>query len=119
MGTDGVGREAEFALYDVVAGLQEGLVQQLEHLVRAATEDQALRLQLKGRGDGVAKDRRAAVRIHVQQIGGGGIGLARLGADPQDVLVGRQLDRVRHTLCCRLAGHIGVDIHDPGFGNRF
>ncbi|HRI10592.1 MAG TPA: hypothetical protein PKW35_22380, partial [Nannocystaceae bacterium] len=42
---DGVGAEAVLALDDVVARLQEGLVDQLEDLVRAAAEQQALGLE--------------------------------------------------------------------------
>ena len=41
---DGVGAEAELALHDVVAGLEEGLVQQGEELVGAAAEHEPLGL---------------------------------------------------------------------------
>ena len=111
---DGVGAEAELALDDVVAGFEEGLVQQLEDLVGAAAEDQPLGLQAILFGDGGPQDRGAAVGIHVQQVDGAGEGRLGVRAAAQDVLVGRQLQRMFDTLDLGLAGHIAGDVEDAG-----
>ena len=113
-----IGAEGEFALNDVVAGLQIGLAEHVEDLVRAAAEDQPLRLQPEGLGDGVAQGRGAAVGIDMQLVDGRGEGGLGLGAAAQDVLIGRQLQRMRDPVDLGLAGDIGGDVEDARLGNR-
>ena len=117
-GADGVGAEAELALDDVVARLEESLVQKLEDLVGAAAEQQALRLQAVLRRQRLAQGGGAAIGIHLKLVKGGGEGLASRGAGPEDVLVGRQLQRMLDTVNLGLARHIGGDVHDARLGRR-
>ena len=115
---DAIGEEAVFAADDVVAGRQIGLVQQGEDLVRAVAEDQPLRLQPVMLRHRLAQLRRPAVGIHVDMVHRGRIGLARLLAGAEGVLVGRQLHRLGHALDARLAADIGGDVEDAGLGIR-
>ena len=115
---DGEGGEAVLALDHVVARLQEGLVEEREHLVGAAAEDQPLGLDAIGLGDRGADDRGARVRIDVQAAVGRGVGLVRLGAGAQRVLVGRQLHRLSDARRAGLARHIGVDVQDARLRHR-
>ncbi len=115
---DAVGAERVLALHDVVARLEEGLVDQVQHLVGAAAQHQPLRLDPAARRDGRAQRPAAAVGIEVELAGGGQVGLARLRAAAQDVLVAGQLDRVGDALGGRLARLVGRDVEDAGLGQR-
>ncbi len=115
-GADGVGGEAVLAHDDVVAGLQERLVQQGEDLVGAAAEHQPVRLQPEALGHRGAQPVRTPVRIEVHPVGGADEGLMGLGAGAQDVFVRRQLDRVLEALGLGLAGLVGRDAQDAGLG---
>ncbi|MNY09624.1 hypothetical protein D3C86_1425440 [compost metagenome] len=116
LGRDAVGEEAVLAGDDVVAGLQIGLVQQGEDLVRAVAEDQTLALQTVMGGHGVTQLARAAVGIDVDVLQRGGIGLTRLLAGAQGVLVRGQLHRLGEARDGALAAHIGGDVEDAGLG---
>ncbi len=115
-GADGVGGKATLPHDDVVARLQEHLVQEVEHLVGAVAEHQALGLQVEVRRHRRPEACRPAVGIEVHPVSGGEEGVPGLGAGPQDVLVGRQLDRVLEADRQRLAGFVGDDVQDAGLG---
>ena len=83
-----IGDEGVLAGDDVVPGLQIGLIQQGEDLVRAVAEDQTFRLQPMRLSHGGAQTVGSAVGIEVDRGHGGGEGLARLFACAQSVLVG-------------------------------
>uniref|UniRef100_A0A0N4ZZD0 PE-PGRS family protein n=1 Tax=Parastrongyloides trichosuri TaxID=131310 RepID=A0A0N4ZZD0_PARTI len=117
-GRDLIGDEGVLAGDDIVPGLQIGLVQQGEDLVRAVAEDQPLRLQPVRLGHRCAQAIGPAVGIEVDRRRGGGEGLARLLARAQRVFVGGQLDRFGDARDGALAADIGRDVQHAALGLR-
>ncbi len=111
-GADRIGGEAMLAHDDVVAGLEEHLVEQREHLVGSAAEHQAVGFDPAPLGQDRSQLGGAAVRIDVQAVAGLAIGVAGERAAAQDILVRRQLDRGREPLGLGLAGLVGLDVED-------
>ena len=112
---DAVGEEAVRGLDGVVAGLKERLREEGEHLVRPAAEDQLLGLQVILARDGLAQAVGAGVGVEGEVQSRLTIGLHRLRARTEHVLVGRELQGVSVARRLGLARDVGRDVQDAGF----